>query len=300
MPIPPEYLAYTENVIKAIGPKASPRVKEALPILLRHIHAGVIEAGVTTEEWLACIMLLAEAGKMTHDTRAEMILCSDIIGVSSLVDMMEHARAASSTPATPSAVLGPFYRPGIPVQPNGTSISNHPEPEGIPTHVFGKVKSSLTGLPIAGAQIDIWEDAPDGFYDSQTPHKAGGGHHMRGKFVADSEGRYSAMVYKPIPYPIPTDGPGGQLLKMMDRHPMRPAHIHFMISAPGFQTLVTQVFDRTSDYLTDDAVFAVKNVLVVDFVPAKSPAPGDAKPVLELEYDFGLAELSKATAASSL
>ncbi|KAM0786398.1 hypothetical protein ACM66B_001865 [Microbotryomycetes sp. NB124-2] len=286
-----EYEQYTESVIAAIGSKASPRVKQAFPILLKHLHAAIVEAEMSIEEWLAACDLLVEAGKMTSDKRGEMILVSDVLGVESLCDMIEHARyAKQGQDTTASAILGPFYRQGVPPQPNGTSIIRQKEPNAPYTHLFGTVTGS-DGKPLKGAIVDIWHDAPDGFYDSQSPEKPE--YHCRGRFETDEQGRYSAIVLKPTPYPIPFDGPAGKLLQLMDRHPYRPAHIHFYVTAPGHKTLVTQVFDRESDYLKDDSVFAVKDSLVVDFVPVKSPLPElDAdtpKPELELRYDIALA-----------
>ncbi|KXS22279.1 aromatic compound dioxygenase [Gonapodya prolifera JEL478] len=297
------YAAYTENVINATGPNASSRVKKVLPILFKHLHAAVIEAEITFDELIATLEFLGETGKMTTEKRQEFVLVSDILGVSSLVDMLSHNKLTAKDPApsTPSAVLGPFYVHGVPPQPLGTTVVRYPEPDGVLTHIFGRVKSSVTGAPIPGAIIDVWEGAPDGEYSTQTPHK--GDYHCRGRFIADESGRYSVLVLKPVAYPIPTDGTGGKLLKLLDRHCMRPAHVHFMVIAPGYKTLVTQVFDRKSDYLQNDAVFAVKESLIVDFVPAKSPAPSGPngeKPVLELEYDLVITEEKKSEAVAAL
>ncbi|GAA5899389.1 hypothetical protein JCM5296_002282 [Sporobolomyces johnsonii] len=286
-----DYSAYTQSVINAIGAKASPRVKQAFPILIKHLHQAVIEAELTVEEWLESCDLLIEAGKISSEKRNEMVLVSDVLGVESLVDMMEHARyAAANVEATSSAILGPFYRKGVPVFPNGTSIVRMKEPGAPFVHLYGTV-TGPDGKPLKGALVDVWHDAPDGFYDSQSPEKVE--YHCRGRFETDAEGRYNLICLKPTPYPIPFDASAGKLLQMMDRHPYRPAHIHFYVQAPGHKTLVTQVFDRESNYLDDDAVFAVKDSLIVDFVPAKEPVPKggdfDEEVKLELRYDITLA-----------
>ncbi|GAA5870803.1 hypothetical protein JCM8547_001712 [Rhodosporidiobolus lusitaniae] len=291
-----DYAAYTATVCQAIGSKASPRVKQAFPILLKHLHAAIIEAEMTVEEWLQACDLLIEAGKMSSDKRNEMILVTDVLGVESLVDMMEHARfAKAGVETTESAILGPFYRDNVKPQANGTSIIRMKEPGAPFVHLYGTVTGS-DGKPLAGAIVDIWHDAPDGFYDSQSPDKPD--FHCRGRFVTDSEGKYSTICLYPTPYPIPFDGPAGTLLTLMDRHPYRPAHIHFYIQAPGHKTLVNQVFPRDSKYLNDDAVFAVKDSLIVDFTsPPTVPTPPlgefDEEIKYELKYDIALAALDE-------
>jgi len=300
-----EFTKYTETVIAAIGPKASPRVKHVMPILIKHLHAAIVEADITMEEWLAACDLIVEAGQVSSDKRNEVILCQDVLGVESLVDMLDHKRAAEAANADPSkvtdeasstysAILGPFYRAGVPVQPNGTSIIRQDEPNADYTYLSGVVRDAK-GKPIKGATVDIWHDAPDGLYDSQDESKPE--FHCRGRFETDSEGRYSAIALKPTPYPIPFDHSAGKLLTLMDRHPYRPAHIHFNVMAPGHKSLVTQVFDKTSDYLTDDSVFAVKSDLIVDFRPIseeptgwKAPAEYKDKMTHYLQYDIGLVE----------
>ncbi|GAA5834542.1 hypothetical protein JCM3766R1_003594 [Sporobolomyces carnicolor] len=287
----PDLNSYTESVIAAIGEKASPRVKTALPILIKHLHAAVIEAELTAEEWLESCDLLIEAGKISSEKRNEMVLVSDVLGVETLVDMLEHARFADNAKeTTQSAILGPFYRKGVPVEPNGSSIVRMKESGAPFVHLFGTV-TDKSGRPLQGALVDVWHDAPDGFYDSQSPEKPE--YHCRGRFETDAQGRYDLICLKPTPYPIPYDSAAGKLLKLMDRHPYRPAHIHFYVEAEGHKTLVTQIFDRESNFLEDDAVFAVKDKLVVDFVAAKAPLPRggehDEEIKFELEYNISLA-----------
>lgn len=176
---------------------------------------------------------------------------------------------------TDSAILGPFYRKGVPVQENGTSIIRTDE-VGPYTHLHGIVYDA-DGKPLPNAEVDIWHDAPDGLYDSQTPEKPE--YHCRGRFRTDENGRYSTICLKPTPYPIPYDHSAGDLLQLLDRSPYRPAHIHFWIEHPEHRTLVTQVFNSDSHYLKNDSVFAVKEKLIVDF----KPIPPDFKPPPELE-----------------
>lgn len=193
---------------------------------------------MTIEEWLQACNLLVEAGKMSSEKRNEVVLCTDVLGVESLCDMLDHERALKEgSEATPSAILGPFYRAGVPSQPNGTSIIRTAEPGAPFTHLYGTV-TGHDGEPLAGAIVDVWEDAPDGCYDAQSPQKPE--YHCRGRFITDSEGRYSLICLKPTPYPIPFDGSAGVLLTLMDRHPYRPAHIHFYVEAAGHKTLITQ------------------------------------------------------------
>lgn len=295
---------YTQSVIASISSKASPRVKKAFPILIKKLHEFIVEADVTVEEWLAACALLVEAGQVTTDQRDEMVLVSDVLGVESLVDILAFKRSseaakkdqqASAVEPSHSAILGPFYRHGVPIQPNGTTIVRQLEKDADYTRLFGRVFDAQ-GKPLKGATVDIWHDAPDGLYDAQDPTKPQ--YHCRGRFETDENGRYETICLRPTPYPIPFDHSAGKLLQMMGRHPYRPAHIHFWIEAAGHKTLVSQVFDRESDYLKDDAVFAVKDSLIIDFIPiaqGKSAkegyrAPAELRDVLkyELEQDFHL------------
>ena len=202
------------------------------------MHEFLIEADVTTEEWLAACTMLNAAGKVSSDKRDEMVLITDVFGIESLVNTLDQTRidrlAAANNlngakaedeknSATFSAILGPFYRKGVPVQPNGTSIVRQDEPDGEYTYLHGTIYDH-EGNPISGATIDVWHDAPDGFYDSQTPDKPE--YHCRGRFLSDENGHFSTYCLRPVPYPIPFDHQAGQLLQLMDRHPMRPAHIH--------------------------------------------------------------------------
>jgi catechol 1,2-dioxygenase len=198
------------------------------------MHEFLIEADVTTEEWMDACNLLIAAGKVSSDKRNEMVLVTDVFGIESLVTALDQTRPerlaavdkleeARKTPATFSAILGPFYRYGVPVQPNGTSIIRQDEPGAPYTHLFGTIYGP-DGKPVPNALVDVWHDAPDGLYDAQSPEKPE--YHCRGRFRTDENGRYETYCLRPVPYPIPFDHQAGQLLKIMDRHPYRPAHSH--------------------------------------------------------------------------
>lgn len=226
---------------------------------------------------------------MSDDRRNETQLLCDIFGLESLVDEITSKMLATSTSETPSAILGPFYRHDAPFLPNGSSIVKNLTP-AVPwyqkavedsAYVTGRVLSS-SGAPIQGAVLDVWHTAPNGLYEQQD--EAQPDMNFRGRFVTDADGYYAFYALRPVPYPIPEDGPAGRLLNMLDRHPYRPGHIHFIVSAPGFRTLTTQLYDDRDQYITNDAVFAVKDELVVNFAPRE----GDSKARWSLEYDFVL------------
>ena len=223
------------------------------------------------------------AGRMSDDKRNETQLVCDIVGLESLVDEITHKLVSEAeTAPTPTAVLGPFWRANAPNYEMGTSIV-HNIPDGDHTYIHGFVKDYLTGEPIEGAVLDVWHAAPNGLYEQQDPNQVD--FNLHGRFTTGRDGRYSFYCLRPTSYTIPQDGPAGELLKLLDRHPMRPGHIHFLITAPNYKSLVTQIFDRTDEHLEDDSVFAVKGSLVVDFVPRKN----DPEAQFELAYDFHLA-----------
>ena len=229
-----------------------------------------------------------EAGQMSDDRRNEGQLVCDVIGLESLVDEITYklVSEAESTP-TATAVLGPFYRANAPKYEMGSSIV-HNIPDGDHTYIHGVVKDYLTGEPIEGAVLDVWQAAPNGLYEQQDPNQVD--FNLRGRFTTGQDGRYSFYGLRPTSYPIPQDGPAGRLLGLLDRHPMRPGHVHFLVTAPNYNPLVTQVFDRTDPYLENDSVFAVKESLIADFVPRKK----DPGAQFELAYDFQLAASEKA------
>ena len=262
----------TAEVLRRIGKTPDPRLKEIMTSLIRHLHGFVREVKPTQDEWFQGIRFLTETGKWCDDKRQEWILFSDTIGVSMLVDFINYGKVGN---ATESTVLGPFYVEGAPEMKMGANIAG-PGTPGEPCVVSGTVKD-MEGKPVAGALMDIWEAQGDGFYDVQKP----GGLNARARFRTGADGKYWLHCVKPTSYPVPHDGPVGKMLTATGRHPMRPGHLHFKIAAPGFDTLVTHLFVKGDEYLDSDAVFGVKQSLILDF--RKNPA-GE----YETRYDFVL------------
>ena len=225
---------------------------------------------------------------MSTDVRNEGQLLSDVIGLESLVDEITYKLASSAADApTATAVLGPFWRKNAPVCQMGDSIV-HNIPDGDHTFLSGIVKDNLTGKPIEGAELDVWHTAPNGLYEQQDENQVD--FNLRGRFTTAKDGRYWFYCLRPTSYPVPDDGPAGRLLHLLDRHPMRPAHIHFIVSAPKYKPIVTQIFDRRDRHLEDDSVFAVKESLIVDFLPRED----DPRATFELAYDFRLVTFENA------
>jgi len=285
---------YTEQVATKAGPNASPRAKVVFSSLIRHLHTFAREVELTTEEWLMACDSLVQAGQASTPASNEMILISGVLGLESLIDSMTHERLQKGATSkqeksgiiTDSSLLGPFYRANPPSYKNGESIVLTQEPNDILVHVSGTVKN-IDGSPIVGAQVDIWHTGSHGFYDSQIfnpkDHKTLE-FNWRGRFRTDDQGRYDLYCLRPTAYPIPNHYMGGRILTALDRTLMRPAHIHFYLQAEGYQPLITQIYDSACPYVENDAVFAVKDSLVVDFKDA-----GDNK--TELEFNIVIAEI---------
>ncbi|KAL1896836.1 hypothetical protein Sste5346_004470 [Sporothrix stenoceras] len=275
---------FTASVIKSMGEKTSPRMREVMSSFIQHIHDFAREVNLTVDEWMMGVEMINASGKMSNETRNEGQLMCDVIGLESLVDSITYAEAVKSNqPLTASAILGPFWRSDTPTRPNGTTMTFDTPADGIVAFMYGQVTSAETGKPIAGAVVDAWECSTNGLYEQQDPNQQE--YNLRGKFITDAEGRYSFYCLRPTPYPVPGDGPAGKLLDLMDRHHWRPAHIHLIIEAAGHKAVTTQIFDSASNYLEDDSVFAVKENLKVDFVPRAN----DPEAKFELEYNISLA-----------
>jgi hydroxyquinol 1,2-dioxygenase len=278
----------TDAVLARLTNASDPRFKQVMTSLIRHLHAFVREVELTEEEWSSAIQFLTATGQKCDDKRQEFILLSDTLGVSMLVDMLNHRASAG---ATESTVLGPFYVNGAPELPNGANLGAGLP--GDPTLFSGRVLTN-TGQPIAGAQLDVWQADAEGLYDVQRPNLSHP--QLRAKFHTDAQGRFWFWTVRPTEYPVPTDGPVGRMLLKMGRHPYRPAHIHAIVSAPGYQSVTTHVFVKGDRYLDSDAVFGVKDSLLVDFVrhePGTAP-DGTAmhRPYFTAQYDFGLQVIS--------
>lgn len=276
----------TQAVLDRVSQAVDPRQRQISEALVRHLHAFVREVEPTMPEWEAAIGFLTRTGRMCDDKRQEFILLSDTLGVSMLVDAINHRDAAGATDTT---VLGPFYVQGPKELPLGSDISEGMK--GEPLFVSGSV-ASTDGRPLAGAAVDVWHSDGDGYYDVQQIEEIGG-LSMRARLIADAEGRFHFWTIRPAAYPIPHDGPVGEMLKVQGRHPYRPAHVHFMIHASGHDTLVTHVFAAGDSYLDSDVVFGVKDTLIREFTrhpPGRAPDGRDmAKSYSSLHYDFRLA-----------
>lgn len=274
----------TASVLERFAATPDARLREVMRALTAHLHAFVSEVGLTEEEWRAGIGLLTATGDITDATRQEFILWSDALGVSMLVDAVAHDLPPG---ATESTVLGPFYAAGSPLREYGARLAERDA--GAPAWVHGVVRS-IDGTPLAGAELDVWQNGNDRLYAVQDPDAPE--HHLRGRFRTRADGGFAFLAVRPTAYPIPDDGPVGRMLAATARHPWRPAHIHVVVRADGHRTLTTHLFDDASDYLDSDAVFAVKPSLLRTFVARDAEDPqrpdGVDGPWFSLESDFVL------------
>jgi hydroxyquinol 1,2-dioxygenase len=255
----------TGSVVERFEACRDERLREIMQSLARHLHGFATDVRLTEEEWHVAIRMLTDTGHITDDKRQEFILWSDTMGLSMLVDAMAHDLPAG---ATESTVLGPFHVPGSPLREYGANIAEHEA--GTPAWVHGRVVST-DGTPIAGAELDVWQNGDNRLYAVQDPDAPE--HHLRGRFATRDDGSYAFLAVRPVPYPIPDDGPVGKMLVATGRHPWRPAHVHVIARAPGFKTVTTHVFDEESTYLDSDTVFAVKRSLLRRFEPRAADDP---------------------------
>jgi protocatechuate 3,4-dioxygenase beta subunit len=264
----------TEHVRGAYGSTADPRLRELLGALITHLHAFVAETRLTPDEWLAGLEFLTAVGHTCDSERQEFILLSDVLGISSLVEELN-----APDGATEPTVLGPFYRPGAPARAMGGQIGR-PE-DGSPALVRGRVEDPA-GRPVAGATLQVWQCSGNGLYDTQDPGQPP--FNLRGVFITPPDGRYEFRTVRPVSYPIPTDGPVGDLLRAAGRHQWRAAHIHAIVSAAGFRPVTTHIFDADDPYLDSDTVFGVRDSLVRPFRPAGPDDPGDVQHVVDMDF----------------
>jgi protocatechuate 3,4-dioxygenase beta subunit len=262
----------TAEVVKRMRKTKNKRLKQVMASFVKHMHAFVRDVKPTPEEWFKGIQFLTETGHWSTGKRQEFILMSDTLGVSMLVDALNYKAGAG---ATQSTVLGPFHREQAPEYRLGDNISKNAA-DGEPCVVSGTVKDAK-GRPVANAKLDIWEGGADGLYDSQK----GDDMNLRGVFRTDAQGKFHFRCVTPSFYPVPNDGPVGNMLTATGRHPMRPPHLHFWITAAGYKPLITHLFVKGGKYLDSDAVFGVKESLIVNF---RKNAAG----VAECRYDFVL------------
>jgi protocatechuate 3,4-dioxygenase beta subunit len=252
--------ALTDEVVSRLEATPDARLRELMVALVRHLHAFAKEVRLTDEEWFTAIEFLTRTGQISDGVRQEFILLSDTLGLSSLVDLVNHSDVGSV--ATEPTIVGPFYAPGSPERAFGASMVEYDD-GGEPTILRGTVRDEA-GDPVVGASLDVWQNSATGFYAVQQPDVQGATN-LRGVYRSDDRGRFEIRTVRPVPYSIPHDGPVGRLLADTGRHPWRAAHIHVRVRASGFEPLTTHLFDRESDYLDSDTVFGVKESLVKDF-----------------------------------
>jgi hydroxyquinol 1,2-dioxygenase len=241
-----------------MGGDIDPRLADVMGCLVKHLHAFAKEVHLTQAEWDVAVDFLTKTGQICSQERQEFILLSDVLGFSMLVDAINNRRPAS---ATENTVLGPFHVADAPIREMGATICLDGKGE---TCLFEGKVIDVHGRPVEGACVDVWSDNPDGYYDVQQPGLQPKWNN-RGRFVTGPDGAYQFRGIKPTSYPIPNDGPVGKMLGSLARHPYRPAHMHFIVSAPGFQKVVTHTFVGDDPYLTSDAVFGVKGTLVAPY-----------------------------------
>ena len=249
----------TERVLGAYAHIENPRLRFIVSDLIRHLHAFVRETKVTDEEFEYAWDFLERMAEITGPERNEFILLADVMGVSQLIETLNH-----ETPNQPVgfALVGPFYRDGAPHRERGASIASD-DTQGTRVRISGKVLDSESGAPLAGAVLDIWQAATNGFYENQDPDQPD--YNLRGRFRTDADGSFEMVALMPTAYPVPTDGPVGELLSAAHRPPDRPAHIHFIVTAPAHETLITQVFVKGDSMIEEDVVFTASRNMIGDF-----------------------------------
>lgn len=268
----------------AMADTENPRLRFVMASLVRHLHAFLREARLTDEEFAFALECLAALGHATHGKHNEVVLAADVLGLSTLVTVINNGTRDGRTPG---ALLGPFYRANAPRYACGDCVVQDNAP-GLPLFVSGTVRAT-DGTPLAGALVEVWQASPIGLYDNQDPSQPD--RNLRGCFHADDAGRYHFRTVRPAGYPVPTDGPVGKLLAAQQRHPYRPAHIHFIVAAPGYRTLVTQVFADDPPALESDVTFGVHRQLVGELAlveQGRSPWGDLPAPFYTLDFDFTL------------
>lgn len=261
--------------VQAMERTPDPRLRRVMAALTRHLHAFVREVELTEDEFERALEFLVAIGQASGETKNEVVLAADLLGVSTLVALLNNQDPQGESPA---ALLGPFWRANAPLCDGGENIARSETP-GVPLEVAGTVRDTR-GRPVADATIDVWQASPVGLYENQDPAQED--MNLRGRFKTDAEGRFHFLSVRPAGYPVPTDGPCGDLLRAQLRHPNRPAHLHFMVSKPGHKVLVTQVFADDDENLESDPVFGVTRRLIGRFEPQHGGENAT------LQYDFVL------------
>ena len=276
----------TDEAIRQMATTPNPRLKQIMEVFVRHLHAAAKEVNLTPGEWLQGMEFLTKVGQMCTPTRQEFILLSDTMGLSALVHLLHDKTAAEA--ATTTSLLGPFFRENTPRFKAGEQISKKVEGKEL---VLWGVVTDAHGKPMPNAEVTVWQTAENGLYDLQFTEDPD----VRGIFTTDADGRYLIRTTIPVGYSIPMDGPVGALVRAQGRHGMRPAHIHFLISSPGYRELVTALYLAGDDHIDDDTVFGVAPPLVVQIRDFEPTCPIQGTP--SVRYDFSL---SRATEADKL
>ncbi|MSP31663.1 MAG: catechol 1,2-dioxygenase [Pseudolabrys sp.] len=262
----------TTVVLEAYSHIEDPRLREIIASFIKHLHGFARDVRLTEEEFEKAVQYVARLGQMTDDKHNETVLMSGSLGFSALICLLNNGNNGQTE--TTANLLGPFWRMNSPRTENGGSIVRSPTPG--PAIFVNCVVQDPNGKPIAGAEVDIWHSSTEGFYEQQDPKQAD--MNLRGKFTTDAQGRFGFRSIKPEGYPIPDNGPVGDLLRAGKRHNYRPAHLHFLIFKEGFKTLISQIYSSGDDKLETDAQFGVTRALVGDYVRHDGPAPaGDVK-----------------------
>ena len=275
-------LSVTEAAMRSFSQANDPRLGQVMALLVKHLHAFVAESQLTKAEWLHGLEFLTQSAAITDADRNEFSLLSDILGISSMVDVVSQPVGGTS-----SSVLGPFHNHDSQLRPNGVDLSG--DQPGQKTWLRGRVMN-VQGQPIAHAEIDFWQNADNGLYPAQDPLQEP--QNLRCKIQCDADGSFNLLTLRPHPYTVPTDGPVGALLAASRRNIWRPAHFHVIVSAPGYVGLVTELFPADSAYIDNDTVFGVREGLIVPLLPSQNAEVaaryGIATPFFEMNFDFHL------------
>ncbi|MGH1578818.1 dioxygenase [Planktotalea sp.] len=277
----------TDVFMSYMSGDTNPRMREVMGSLVKHLHDFARETNLTHEEWRTGIAFLEGCAAIESEDRHEFVLASDVLGLSSLVDMLH-----SSEDATSSSVLGPFHVSGAPALAFGGDMKRH---FGGPVLLAEGTIKDTDGNPIAGAELDIWQTAPNGLYASQDEEQDTFSFH--GLMTVGEDGKYAFTTVKPVEYTVPSDGPVGDILRACGRHPWRPSHLHFIVKAPGYRSLVTEVFPKDDPYLDHDTVFGVRGDLVMEYIEREASEFPDglelsgqvSDPFLSVKFDIILA-----------
>lgn len=273
----------TEAVLKELERATDPRFREIVSAAVRHLHDFAREVKLTEDEFRQACAFIAALGKKTNETHNEVVLLAGSLGFSTLVCLLNNGSKGQTE--TTANLLGPFWRMDSPITKSGDSIVRSPTP-GPPLFVNAWVKD-VHGKPVVDAEVDVWQSSPEGFYENQDPHQAD--MNLRGKFKTDESGKISFRTVRPAGYPIPVDGPVGDLIRAQGRHNMRPAHLHFLVYKTGYKTHISQVYVNDDKNLATDVQFGVTRALVGDYVrheSEKPPAPDVTGPWYSLDFTF--------------